>query len=160
MELPIHHLSVQPRPFESYERVKLDFLDAFFALELQVGLWLALLGRTDAGTPFGQRIQALADHPDLQKRASAKQLKRIRDLTQECKPLIRLRNNLVHSRAVGWSTEENATVLLSTLPLAVVERDAVLPIELAVISSARSQAKRLAGFLALWLSQSGPRQIN
>jgi hypothetical protein len=130
-----------------------DLLDAFFDFELAIARWLSWLGDKDSNSPFGQRLQKLADHPDLRAKAGPKQTRNIRALPKSCEDLVKLRNLAVHSRLDFGHKDGEDCILFETITLALKENNEVVPIEIQKIASCAQDLRSVAKNLVYWLAQ-------
>ena len=142
----------------AFELARSRLLDAFFELEVTTAGWLRHLDEKASPRPLGQRLEQLAAHPQLEARATRKQIRQIQRLVTQCAGPLRIRNAIVHSRRDTGTRGGEACFFLATLETALDDERSYVVVTLSEIEDTVREVRRLAGQLSLYLSQaSSPR---
>jgi len=95
----------------------------------------------------------------LEAKATAKQARQIRVLTQECAKPLQVRNAAVHSRREAGTKGDEACYFLATLETALDDERRFVVVTLNELAETARQARSLAGQLLHYLNQASlPRR--
>jgi len=145
--------AVPNEPHIEFELARGRLLREFFELDVAVTKWLRFLGEKDSAKPLGQKLEQLANHALLSKKAGRNQIKQIKELESDCDVPLKIRNAAVHSTFEAGTRGGEACALLKMTGHAVDESHERFVVTFAEMDQAAKDAKRLAGRLMNYLSQ-------
>ena len=140
-------------PCIAFELARGRLLREFFELEVAVTKWLRFLGERDSTKPFGQKLEQLANHELLPKKAKRNQIKKIKALGSDCDVPLKIRNAAVHSSFESGTRGGESCALLRTIAHALDNTQDRFVVTFAELDQAAKEAKRLAGQLTNYLNQ-------
>jgi hypothetical protein len=145
---------------ESFNKLKLKTLDAFYALDVALEDWLQDVGLNCQSASTGCRVKALktADFPsDVATKAQARYLA---SLSLELTSAIEMRNLVVHSQASFGHVVEQPMIFLKPVGLKYVTKDCFVHIEHDHIESAIKVAHSVAKKISAWRKQREDKQAS
>ena len=140
-------------PHIEFELARGRLLREFFELDVAVTKWLRFLGEKDSTKPLGQKLEQLANHALLSKKAKRNQIKQIEALEDDCDVPLKIRNATVHSSFEAGTRGGESCALLKMTGHAVDESHERFVVTFAEMDQAAKDAKRLAGRLVNYLTQ-------
>lgn len=145
----------------AFDIARSRLLDAFFELEVIIAKWLCHLGEKTASRPLGQRLDQLVTHPQLDSKATPKQVRQIRRLADDCVRPLQIRNAVVHSRRDSGTRGGETCFFLATLDNALGDERSYVVVTLTEMDDTVREVRRLVGQLSLYLNQasSPPRPL-
>lgn len=112
MNAPISSSSFETDERTSFDRLKLQLLDAFYQLDVALEEWIHDGGGKAGGASTGCRLKELTAISFADKIATKAQIARFAKLSEELDFAIRLRNLLVHCKVSFGNVEGNPSIFL------------------------------------------------
>lgn len=143
---------------ESFNQLRLDTLDAFYALDTALEDWLHDAGSNCQNASTGCRVKALTITEFSENVATKRQALYLKSLSSELTSAIEMRNLVVHSQASFGFVGERPMIFLKPVWLKYAMNDCFVHIEHQDIDNAIKVVNRVAKKISGWREQRDTKQ--